>query len=864
LARALAPLHDAARETGRSIPSHCRLLDVNDLRAPTAAAIGDRWQAGGAPIATIGMGEHGPLRIDLARDGPHALIAGTTGAGKSELLRSIVAGLALNNSPLDLSFVLFDYKGGAAFAECARLPHTAAVITDLDDRLAHRALRSLNAELRRRERLLADSGAGELSDYRAGPGQIMNPLGRLVLVVDEFAALADELPELLGGLIAIAARGRSLGIHLILATQRATGAVSAEMQANLALRIALRLIDPAEALALVGTAAPAAIDKARPGRAFVRLGPTAQEFQTAHLATTITADGGEVRVEFLDDWGRAVRTGPPAGSPGSAGAEHSDLRVLVDSMRAVPLPAGADQRSRPWLSPLDDLLSIDQLAAPPGPQLVAIGLIDLPDEQRQEPLVVDLDRGGSILIAGPAGSGRSLALQTLTAAAARRRSCAELQLFVVDCASHGLDPLAALPHCGAALSDDDPEPIARLLHRLTEEVSRRRAEPNPRDLEAGPALLLLIDGWENLVTALDDYDSGASIEILQTLLRDGPSARLTIAVTGGRASLRHRAVAGVGATYLLGAVSPDIAALVGLPAPARPRGAVSPRTTAPPPPGRAIRVPDGSEVQFAFLGADAGAATQQQVVGEIAAGTSAGAARTSGRRIRIRPLPRRVQRDHLDAGRELQPGEVVLGVGGDAGEPIAVDLFAGDGRWLVAGPPGSGRSSLLAGALTQLHAAGIEVQVAAHPRSQLGEVAARLGIEALAPDGLAPDRPATDRRLAVLIDDVELFTDAAIADALRDLAQLHEPGRGDGSTAVLASGRSDDLANAYQGIAATIRRSRTGVLLRPAPADGALLAVQLPRTRAISPVGRGVLVCDQPQIVQLARGRAALPVQIAL
>ena len=533
-------------------------------------------------------------------------------------------------------------------------------------------------------------------------------------------------------------------------------------------------------------------------------------------------------------------------------------------MRAAALPAGAEHRSRPWLSPLDDFLPIDQVAAPPGPQFVAVGLIDLPDEQRQEPLVVDLDRGGSLLIAGPAGSGRSCALQTLAVTAARQRSCAELQLYLIDCASHGLDPLAALPHCGAALGDD-PAPIGRLLQRLTEEVSRRRAEPNRRDLDAGPALLLLIDGWENLVTALDAYDSGESIEIVQTLLRDGPSARLTIAVSGGRSSLRHRALAGIGATYLLGAVSPDVAALVGLPAPPRPRGAAGTRAVAAPPPGRAIRVPDGSEVQFAFLGADAAATTGQQIIHQIAAGIDAADRERAGERpIRIRALPRRLERDRLDAGRRLRPGEIMIGVGGDAAEPIAIDLFAGDGRWLVAGPPGSGRSTLLAGALRQLHAAGIEVIVAARARSPLGEVAAGLGIAVLAPDAPAPDRPASDGRLAVLIDDIELFADAPIAGGLRVVARLHEPERRDGRTAVLVSGRSDDLANAYQGIAATIKRSRTGFLLRAAPADGALLTVQLPRTHTVSPVGRGVLVCEQPQIAQLARGRAALPVQIAL
>jgi DNA segregation ATPase FtsK/SpoIIIE and related proteins len=160
-------------------------------------------------------------------------VAGTTGSGKSEFLRSLVAGLSIANGPGDVAFLLIDYKGGATFADCSRLPHTVGVVTDLDAHLTRRVLRSLDAELRRRELLFAQVGARDVDQYRT----TITPhasLHRLILIVDEFAALAEELPDFLDGLIDIAQRGRSLGIHLILATQRPGGVISPEIRANTA------------------------------------------------------------------------------------------------------------------------------------------------------------------------------------------------------------------------------------------------------------------------------------------------------------------------------------------------------------------------------------------------------------------------------------------------------------------------------------------------------------------------------------------------------------------------------------------------------------------------------------------------------
>ena len=268
----------------------------------------------------IGRARDGVVEIDLVRDGPHALLAGTTGAGKSELLRSLVVGLSCALGPQHLTFVLVDYKGGAAFDELAALPHVVGTVTDLDDQLAERALRSLRAELTVREQLLREHGVNDLTALRAAQGAPVR--ARVLVVVDEFAALATEQAEFLHALVGIAQRGRSLGVHLLLATQRPSGVISDDIRANTNLRIALRLHDTADAMDVVGDPAPAALSRSLPGRAVMRLGPDELvTFQAAH-ATDVARDRRRRCAPPRRDM--TGRRAPPAGVVRSRCGERLD------------------------------------------------------------------------------------------------------------------------------------------------------------------------------------------------------------------------------------------------------------------------------------------------------------------------------------------------------------------------------------------------------------------------------------------------------------------------------------------------------------------------------------------------------------
>ncbi|MCR8672059.1 FtsK/SpoIIIE domain-containing protein, partial [Agrococcus sp. HG114] len=228
-------------------------------------------------LAAVFLAAEEPIELDLVRDGPHAVVGGTTGSGKSELLIAWVAAMAAGRTTEEVSFLLVDFKGGASFAALHGLAHVVGVMTDLDEPGARRAIESLRAELRRRERQLADQGARSIEEARGLP--------RLVIVVDEFAAMLAELPDLHRVFVDLAARGRSLGVHLVLCTQRPADAVRDALLANCGIRISLRVTGDADAVAVTGSPQAATIPLEARGRCVVRVSGGATRLAQAALAT---------------------------------------------------------------------------------------------------------------------------------------------------------------------------------------------------------------------------------------------------------------------------------------------------------------------------------------------------------------------------------------------------------------------------------------------------------------------------------------------------------------------------------------------------------------------------------------------------
>jgi S-DNA-T family DNA segregation ATPase FtsK/SpoIIIE len=375
----------------------------------------------------------------------------------------MVTTIALQYSPADVNFILIDYKGGAAFDSCAELPHVVGVITDLDEGLAARVLISLDAELRYRERRLREDASARLP--------------RLMVVVDELAALKDDVPNFIGSLVSIAQRGRSLGFHLVVATQRPGSALSADVLANANIRLALRVQLAHDAQEIVGSAVPAGFSRDTPGRVALRLG--ADElyiFQAVHL--------------------------------------DIDVPTLANMAKEACARLGISHPRRPWLDALPAQLFDHDVDGLDGNAEVLVGLIDDPANQRQVPLLWETTQHAFIV--GAAKSGKSSALEMM-------RNKAETlghQVFSICCSGSGS---SVAQHIDVS----DRELLRRLLQLMVKRID------GPPVLDAEERWILFIDDidiWRNHF--IDDRIGLDNWTMFERIFLEGPHQNIVCVISG--------------------------------------------------------------------------------------------------------------------------------------------------------------------------------------------------------------------------------------------------------------------------------------------------------------------------------------------
>ncbi|MFC5747049.1 FtsK/SpoIIIE domain-containing protein [Actinomadura rugatobispora] len=875
VSRALAPVRDVSREdAAEAIPSNVRLLDVLDMATPTAEHVLASWaRTGGRTTRVpIGLGTDGTHRIDLRADGPHGLIAGTTGAGKSELLQTLIASLAVANRPDEMTFVLIDYKGGAAFKDCARLPHTVGMVTDLDGHATERALESLAAELRRREEMLLHAGAKDIEDYNdlRARTPALAPMPRLVLVIDEFAAMVTELPDFVAGLVDIGRRGRSLGVHLILATQRPAGVVTADIRANTNLRIALRVTDPDESTDVLDAAEAAGISKATPGRCYIRSG--ASELHAVQSARV----GGRRPGATASDQATVLPVpwqglGRPMPAPREAADDTmvTDLAVLVHAVDEAARRADIPRQPSPWLNPLPEQVRLAPRTAAGGSVVdvppIPFGITDLPAVQSREPLSLDLANGGHLYLAGSAQSGRSTALRTIAGSLAGACSPYDVHLYAVDCGANALLPLVGLPHCGAVVTRDQLDRCERLLTALAAEVARRQqllAEAGFASLteqrasvaatDRLPYMVLLLDRWEGFIGAFENYDYGRLVDAVLRLLREGASVGLRAVFTGDRTGLSGQISTVFDRRLILRMADPNDYGYAGV---------QEKQVPASMPPGRALELLTPGvplrESQIGLLGDDPSGTAQVAALQDLARAcvTRYGRLPRRQRPIHVDELPVRVTyREAMALDQDFlapSPLWTLVGVGGDTLAPVGIDLLNEGPGFVVAGPPRSGRSTTLR---TIVHsfldptvAGGLVPVVLVTPRrSPLRLLAGRPGVLGLLTgDSEADDLIAAigdEHRYVVVVDDAELLDETELDDSLRDILRTAR----DGEHAVVIGGTTEDLGRGYRGFLSDARRARSGVLLSvDSPEDGDLFGLRLPRNASLGgPTGRGLFVAS--------------------
>jgi DNA segregation ATPase FtsK/SpoIIIE, S-DNA-T family len=883
LARALAPVRDVSSEDlSSALPSSSRLLDVLHLDPPTAEAVSARWVGGGRTTrAVIGETVDGPFAVDIRTDGPHGLVAGTTGSGKSELLQTLIASLAVGNRPDEMTFVLIDYKGGAAFKDCNRLPHTVGMVTDLDAHLTTRALESLGAELRRREHQLARAGAKDIEDYLAARDPDDEPMPRLMIVIDEFAALVADLPAFVTGLVDIARRGRSLGVHLILATQRPAGVVSAEIKSNTNLRIALRVTDRNDSQDVIESPDAAEISNTTPGRAFARLGHSSLvPFQSARIGgrTTTGSDRSAVAVRQLS-WETLGRAVPDSRAEPDADDVHAptDLAELVAAISRAAESTGVTAPPSPWLPPLPDLVTLDDLEAlPTGSDApnsdieLPLGLVDLPREQRRTVATFNVPRSGHLAVIGAPRTGRSTVLRALAGALGRQVSPRDVHLFGVDCGNNALLPMIGLPHTGAVVTRDQPDRLARLTARIRAEIGRRQQllaqqgfadlreqRTHAADEERLPYLLVLFDRWEGFVSAFENYDSGTLIDQWLQIMQEGAGVGVKVVVTADRSGLVGRLSTLVDTKLMLRTTEVVDYNAIGM----------SPRAVPTHmPPGRGFLSDGLRETQVALLAEDPAGTAQVAAIQEIARKASDQYLDVprSARPFRVDPLPTRVSFEEALTLADRTPAatELPLAVGGDTLGLRSLDAIENGPGLLVLGPRRAGRSTALVTMATAASDRGWRLVLLTPRRSPLRDLAGRSGVDAVltlesgrddvqaAVDRLAP--AAGSVPTALFVDDVELVgVDGWLADTITaHLGRLRDSG-----SVLVAAGTTDDLGSAYRGPVAALKKSRSGLLLSPAtPNDGDMFGIRLPRSvTGGMPPGRGLLVTSgQWELVQVA------------
>ncbi|MEX2803497.1 type VII secretion protein EssC [Streptococcus sp. H31] len=559
ISRRLAPLNHL-QNLKSSIPESVTFLELYQTEDFQGLRVPERWEQNNpykslaVPLGLRGQDDIVYLNLHEKAHGPHGLIAGTTGSGKSELIQSYILSLAVNFHPHDVAFLLIDYKGGGMANLFKDLPHLLGTITNLDGNQSMRALASIKAELRRRQNLFAQAEVNHINQYQKKYqlGEVDEPLPHLFLISDEFAELKADQPDFMTELVSTARIGRSIGIHLILATQKPSGVVNDQIWSNSRFKIALKVAERADSQEMLKTSDAANITQA--GRAYLQVGNNEiyELFQSAWSGADYEPDKTDQGIEDNTIYAINNLGQYEVLNDDLSGLEEVDdirevpteLGVVVNRIQTLTKELGIKQLAQPWLPPLEERVYLEELYKEGYTAYDAcLGLVDIPNEQAQRVAIYNPVLQGNLLLLSQPGMGKSTFLQTLIMSLATRHTPEEIHFYLLDFGTNGLLPLRDLPHVADLITADDEEKISKFMRRMNTVMTDRKDFLKAQGVansamyrEQGhvyPQIIIILDNFEGLK---DNPQYDAMEALIQLLARDGNALGITVVITAGRLS----------------------------------------------------------------------------------------------------------------------------------------------------------------------------------------------------------------------------------------------------------------------------------------------------------------------------------------
>ena len=570
IARGLAPIRLKKLAEASSLPDCVTFLQGYGVKKVDQLNVLNRWQQSkpyndiAAPIGIKSNGEQFLFDLHEKELGPHGLVAGTTGFGKSELLQTWLLSVALNFKPDEVSFVLIDFKGEGFAGLMKQLPHVAGTISNIDIAAIKRNLTAINQELNRRQIAFKDAGINNIYKYQKAfyEGKVPEQMSHLIIVIDEFAQMKKDYPEYMDTFISIARVGRSLGVHLVLATQSPSGIVDGQVLSNTRFKMCLKTANISESRDMLGK--PDAANITTKGRAIIQAGndEVYEQIQTFWSGAIYNPDQefvkSSAKISLLDIQGHRIKPEIYDKTVAVYKGGNEEIEVVVNYIVEQSKKSKCKPAMKIWQDVLETKIYLSDILhnynSFDGTKYIVknkgytpiIGLIDAPDEQSQHPLLLNVGEEGHTAIFGAPRSGKTTLLQTLIISTALMYSPEDVSIYVMDFGAWSMKLFETLPHVGGVANGNDYERLEKLIRLLDKELTYRKnifAQVGVGNIElyrevsgkSMPYMILLIDNFEAVLSTYQEFD-----EFFIKLSREGAGVGIIMVLTSGTTGINFK------------------------------------------------------------------------------------------------------------------------------------------------------------------------------------------------------------------------------------------------------------------------------------------------------------------------------------